>query len=123
MKRRKKGRQFNPRSYRQRQSPYTPTIEVGSEELARYLRLAEPEVLPLIRANQFGPGVAYLVLALHAQVLLSGDDRVTQESMRAAGNRALALWKAGYYTPGPEYPFTLEETLRDIQQGPKAKAD
>lgn len=123
MKRRKKGHRFKARAYGQRQSPHTPSIEVEPEEFAVYLRLAEREVLPLIRDMQFGPGVAHLVLALHAQVLLTGDPRVTPESMMAAGNSAIALWRSGYYTPGPEYPFTLEETLRDIQGGPKSKAD
>ena len=88
-----------------------------------FLREAEREGLPLIRERLFGPGMAQLVLALHAQMLLTGDPRVTPESMMAAGNSVIALWQAGYYTPGPDYPFTLEETLRDIQGGPKATGD
>jgi hypothetical protein len=123
MKRRKKGRQFKARAYRFQQSSNPPTIEVEPEEFASYLRQAEREVLPLIRDMQLGPGVAQLVLALHAQMLVTGDPRVTPESMMAAGNSVIALWQAGYYTPGPEYPFTLEETLLDVQEGPKPKAD
>jgi len=38
-------------------------------------------------------------------------------------NTTLQLWQAGYYTPGPEYPYTLEETLQDLQNGLKAKRD
>lgn len=123
MKRRKKGRRFKARPYGQRQSDGPPVIEVEPEEFAGYLRRAEQEVLPLIRDMQFSPGMAQLVLALHAQMLLTGDPRVTPESMMAAGNSVIALWQAGYYTPGPDYPFTLAETLRDIQRGPKAKGD
>jgi hypothetical protein len=123
MKRRKKGRRFKAGAYGQRQSASPPVIEVEPEEFAGYLRQAEREVLPLIRDMQFGPGMAQLVLALHAQMLLTGDPRVTPESMMAAGKGVIALWQAGYYTPGPDYPFTLEETLRDIQGGPKAKGD
>ncbi|SRR6266566_3466364 len=123
MKRRKKGRPFKARAYGQRQSDGPPVIEVEPEEFAASLRQAEREVLPLIRNMQFGPGMAQLVLALHAQMLLTGDSRVTPESMMAAGNSVIALWQAGYYTPGPDYPFTLEETLRDIQGGPQAKGD
>lgn len=123
MKRRKKGRQFRARAAGPRQSGLPPVIEVEPEEFVSYLRQAEREVLPLIRDMQFGPGMAQLVLALHAQMLLTGDPRVTPESMMAAGNSVIALWQAGYYTPGPDYPFTLEETLRDIQGGPKAKGD
>lgn len=123
MKRRKKGRSFKARAHGQRQSTRPPVIEVEPEEFATYLRQAEREVLPLIRDMQCGPGMAQLVLALHAQMLLTGDPRVTPESMMAAGNSVITLWQAGYYTPGPDYPFTLEETLRDIQGGPRAKED
>src|SRR5260370_29655541 len=35
----------------------------------------------------------------------------------------LALWQEGYYTPGSEYPYTLEETLLELQEGPKAKGN
>jgi hypothetical protein len=123
MKRRKKGRQFKARAYGQRQSARPPVIEVEPEEFVSYLRLAEREVLPLIREMQLGPGMAQLALALHAQMLLTGDPRVTPESMMAVGNGVIALWQAGYYTPGPDYPFTLDETLRDLQGGPKASGD
>jgi hypothetical protein len=123
MKRRKKRRQFKDQAYRFRQPSRPPVIEVEPEDFANYLRQAEREVLPLIRDMQLGPGAAQLVFALHAHMLITGDPRVTPESMMAAGNSVIALWQAGYYTPGPEYPFTLEETLEDIQEGPKAKAD
>lgn len=123
MKRRKKGRRFKASAHGQRQSSRPPVIEVEPEEFVGYLHMAEQEVLPLIRDMQCGPGMAQLMLALHAQMLLTGDPRVTPESMMAAGNGVIALWQAGYYTPGPDYPFTLEETLRDIQGGPKAKGD
>ena len=123
MKRKKKRRQFKAKAYGYRPSAHPPTVEVEPEAFADCLRRAEREVLPLIRDMQLGPGAAQLVLALHAQMLLTGDPRVTPESMMAAGNSVIALWQAGYYTPGPEYPFTLEETLLDIQEGPTAKAD
>lgn len=123
MKRRKKGRQFKARVYGHQSSSRPPVIEVEPEEFARYLRQAEKEVLPLIRGMQLGPGAAQLVIALHAHMLLTGDPRVTPDSMMAAGASMVALWQAGYYTPGPEYPYTLEETLEDVQEGPKAKAD
>jgi hypothetical protein len=38
-------------------------------------------------------------------------------------NRVLALWQDGYYTPGPAYPYILEETLQELQEGPKAKGN
>ena len=41
----------------------------------------------------------------------------------AIGNQVLALWQAGYYTPGPDYPFTFEETLQELREGLRAKED
>jgi len=123
MKRRKKGRHFKTWANRSQERSHQRTFELEPEDLAKYVRQAEKEVLPFIKDMQLGPGAAQLVLALHAQMLVTGDPRVTPESMMAAGNSVLALWQAGYYTPTPEYPFTLEETLRDAQVGPQAKAD
>lgn len=123
MKRRKKGRHFNTWANRRQERSHPRTLELEPEDFASYVRQAEKEVLPIIKDMQLGPGAAQLVLALHSQVLVTGDPRVTSESMMAAGNSVLALWQAGYYTPTPEYPFTLEETLRDVQAGPQAKAD
>jgi hypothetical protein len=123
MKRRKKGRHFKTWANRRQETSRQRTLELEPEDLADYVRQAEKEVLPIIKDMQLGPGVAQLVLALHTQMLVTGDPRMTPESMMAAGNSILALWQEGYYTPGPEYPFTLAETLRDVQAAPKAKAD
>jgi len=123
MKRRKKGRHFKTWASRRQETLRQRTLELEPEDLAKYVQQAEKEVLPIIKDMQLGPGAAQLVLALHAQMLVTGDPRVTPESMMTAGNSVLALWQAGYYTPGPEYPFTLEETLQDAQVGPQAKAD
>lgn len=123
MKRRKKGRHSKTWANRRQESSHQRRLELEPEDFASYVRQAEKEVLPIIKDMQLGPGAAQLVLALHAQMLVTGDPRVTPESMMAAGNSVLALWQAGYYTPTPAYPFTLEETLRDAQAGPQAKAD
>ena len=123
MKRRKKGRHSKTWANRRQESSHQRRLELEPEDFASYVRQAEKEVLPIIKDMQLGPGAAQLVLALHAQMLVTGDHRVTPESMMAAGNSVLALWQAGYYTPTPAYPFTLEETLRDAQVGPKAKED
>src|SRR5260221_14015759 len=40
-----------------------------------------------------------------------------------AANNVLALRQTGFYTRCPEYPYTLEEALQEIQGGPKAKGD
>jgi hypothetical protein len=123
MKRRKKRQYFKKQAHRSQQSPRTRTIDLEPEDLTHYVRRAEGEVLPIIRDMELGPGAAYLVLALHAQMLVTGDSRVTPESMMVASNNVLELWQAGYYTPGPEYPFSLEETLQEIEEGVEAKGD
>src|SRR6266699_1845672 len=123
MKRRKKGQHSKTWANRRQESSRQRRLELEPEDFASYVRQAEKEVLPIIKDMQLGPGAAQLVLALHAQMLVTGDPRLTPESMMAAGTSVLALWQAGYYTPTPEYPFTLEETPRDVEVGPQAKAD
>jgi len=93
------------------------------EELVMYIHRAEKEVLPIIKDMQLGSGAAQLLLAQHTQMLATGDPRLTLESATTAANNVLALWQTGFYTPCPEYPYTLEETLQEIQGGPKAKGD
>jgi hypothetical protein len=123
MKRRKHKR----RNVFKRKSPQTPpgprTIEMEPEELAVYVRRAEQEVLPIIKEVKLSAGAAQFLLAQYTQVQVTGDERVTLESAMAIGNAVVALWQTGYYTPSSEYPYTLEETLEEIQEGPKARGD
>ncbi len=117
----KRGRPFNPRV--SRQAPRPRTIEMEPEALAVYVRRAEQEVLPIIKDMQLSAGAAQFLLAQYTQMLATGDQRVTLESAMAIGNAVIALWQAGYYTPSADYPYTLEETLEELQEGPKAKGD
>ena len=119
MKKRKKGRRFTFST--SQQSSQHRSTEMEPEDLTVYIRRAEKQVLPIIKERQLGPGAAQFLLAQQTQVLVTGDPRLTVESGMAIANRVLELWQEGYYTPEPEYPFTLEETLLEIQTGPKAK--
>ncbi len=123
MKRRKKkrGSSFNPKV--SRQAPKPRTIEMEPEELAVYVRRAEQIMLPIIKELKPSPGAAQFLLAQYTQVLATGNNALTPESAMAISNAVLALWEAGYYTPGPDYPYTLEETIQEIEEGPKAKGD
>ncbi len=123
MKKRKNKRRnpFNPRM--SRQAPQPRTIEMEPEALAVYVHRAEQDVLPIIKDMQLSAGAAQFLLAQYTQVLVTGDERVTLESAMAIGNAVLALWEAGVYTPSPEYPYTLEETVQELEEGPKAKQD
>ncbi len=120
MKKRKKGRRFPISAIRQ-SSQRARSME--PEDLAVYVRRAEKDVLPIIKEMQLSPGAAQFLLAQQTQVLVTGDPRLTAESGMAIANSVLALWQEGYYTPGPAYPYTLEETLLELQEGPKAKGN
>src|SRR5437879_552947 len=120
MKKRKQGRRFHGTSHR---SSRPRTIEMEPEDLVVYVRRAEKEVLPIIKDMQLGPGVAHFLLTQYTQALATGDPRFTVKSATAVANTVLALWQTGVYTPCPDYPYTLEETLQEIQAGPKAKGD
>jgi hypothetical protein len=123
MKKRKKRRHFNPRAYQHQPSSGPRTIEMEPEELAVYVRRAEQEVLPMIKELGLSPGTAQFLLAQCTQVLATGKNVLTLESAMAVSDAVLALWEAGYYTPGPDYPYTLEETLQEIEEGLTAKGD
>ena len=119
VKKRKKGQRFTFSANRQSSSQRASAME--PENLAVYVRRAEKGVLPIIKEMHLGPGAAQFLLAQQTQVLVTGDLRLTIESGMAIANSVLALWQEGYYTPSPAYPYTLEETLQELQEGPKAK--
>jgi hypothetical protein len=123
MKRRKHKRR-NPLKHKaSRQAPQPRTIEMEPEELAVYVRRAGQIVLPIIKELKPSPGAAQFLLAQYTQVLATGNNVLTPESAMAISNAVLALWEAGYYTPGPDYPYTLEETVQEIEEGLTARVD
>jgi hypothetical protein len=123
MKKRKKRIGGNFKSSANQQMSRPNIVEMEPEELAGYVRRAETQTIPTIKEKKMGPGAAQLLLALHTQMLVTGNPSLTTESGMSIANTILSLWQAGYYTPGPAYPYTLEETLQDIQQGLKARGD
>jgi hypothetical protein len=106
-----------------RQTSRIAFVDLEPEEFAVYVRHAEKDALPTIKEMRLGPGAAEVLLAQHAKVLATGDSRFTDEGITAVASQVLALWLDGYYTPGPDYPFTLEETLQELLKGVKAKED
>ncbi len=123
MKRRKHKRRHPMKHIASRQAPQPRTIEMEPEELAVYVRRAEQIMLPIIKELKPSPGAAQFLLAQYTQVLATGNNALTPESAMAISNAVLALWEAGYYTPGPDYPYTLEETVQEIEEGLTAKGD
>jgi len=121
VKKQKKGRRFTFST--SHQSSLQHSTDMEPEDLAIYVRRAEKNILPIIKERQLGPGAAQFLLAQQTQVLVTGDPRLTVESGMAIANHVLGLWQEGYYTPGPAYPYTLDETLQELQEGPKAKGN
>jgi len=121
MKKRKKGRRFTFST--SHQSSQQRSTDMEPEDLAVYVRRAEKNILPIIKERQLGPGAAQFLLAQHTQVLITGDPHLTVEKGMNIANSVLALWQDGYYTPGPGYPYTLEETLQELEEGSKAKGN
>lgn len=96
-------------------SSFPKTIVLSSEEAATYVHQAEQQVIPIIKEFHFPPGVAFFFLTQYAQTLATGDKRISPESALSITADVLGLWQEGLYTPGPDYPYTLAETLQDQQ--------
>ncbi|SRR5258708_16379029 len=123
MKKRRKNNRFRFKSTAFHRVSKPRTIELEPEEAAMYVHRAEQYVIPIIKEYQLPPAVSLFLLAQYTQVLATDDTRITVESATAIAPNVLALWEAGYYSPGPEYPYTLEETLRDTQDEQHGKRD
>jgi hypothetical protein len=123
MKKQKKNMGHRIKITAYRHSSWKELVDLDPKEFAVYVRRAEKLALPTIRDMKLSPAAAQLVLSQHAQVLATGDSRLTEESILAVSNQVLALWLAGYYKPGPDYPFTFEETLQELREGAKPKED
>jgi hypothetical protein len=122
MKKKKKGRRFSSAS-RVEVSPRMKTINLLPEEAVNYLYQAEQYAIPQIKEFHLPPAMACFLLAQYMQVLATGDECITPESAITTTTMVLTLWQRGSYTPGPEYPYTLEETLQDQQHPLKASQD
>jgi hypothetical protein len=122
MKKRKK-RSYHFKTKVTQRASRPPVRDLEPEALVAYIHEAEKLVLPLIKERGLGPGATELLLAQYTQVLVTGDPRITVESGMAIANTVLGLWQEGYYMPGLEYPYTLEETLQELEEGGKAKGD
>ena len=97
--------------------------EMRPEDLVIYIHRAEKEALPFIKEMKASPLAAQFILAQYTHVLVTGSNSFSTESAMNAANIVLSLWKGGIYIPSPQYPFTLEETLQEMQGNLKAKKD
>jgi hypothetical protein len=119
MKRRKKSRRFQTST--SWNVPQSQAIEMELEYLAASVRRAEKEVLPIIKDMQRSPAAAEFLLSQRTKAQVTGDPRLISEMAMLFANTVLALCQTGIYTLGPTYPYTCEETLQELPEGPKAK--
>jgi hypothetical protein len=119
MKRRKKRRRMQTST--SWNVPQSQAIEMELAYLAASVRQAEKEVLPMIKDLQRSPAAAAFLLAQRTKARVTGDPRLISELAMLFANTVLARCQAGIYTPGPTYPYTCEETLQELPEGPKAK--
>ena len=115
MKKRSKKRHIRFKTTTSYRSSTRPTIEIEPEEAVVHIRRAEKEVLPMIQQAHIPPASAFFLLAQYTQAFMTGDTCLSIESATEITNTFLTLWQTGVYTPSSEYPYTLEETLRDAQ--------
>ncbi len=99
------------------------TIYMKPEDMIAYIRRAEKEALPTIKELEVSAGAAIFLVAQYAQAFISGKPHLTLESATSITNSVIALWQSGSYQPGPEYPFSLEETLLDLKNGMSSQKD
>jgi hypothetical protein len=93
------------------------TTYMKPEDLVVHVRRAEKEALPTIKELEVSAGAAIFLVAQYTQAFVSGKPHLTLESATSITNSVIALWQSGSYQPGPEYPFSLEETLLDLKNG------
>ena len=118
---RKTGRRFKTMVNSQRVGRKPEELE--PRVLARYVRQAEKKVLPIIKKQDPGPAAAQFLLAQQTLVLVTENPLLTVEGGMAIANAVLQLWLNGYYSPGTDYPYTLLETLQDLQESAKVNQD
>lgn len=121
MKKRQKKRHIRFKASTSYLSSAQSIIEMEPEEAVAHIRRAEKEVLPMIQTMNIPPAPALFLLAQHAQVFMTGDSRLSITSATEITQTVLTLWQSGFYTPSPEYPYTLEETLKDAQGEQKTR--
>jgi len=85
------------------------------EDLVAQIQCAEKKMLPLIKEIQTSPAGAHFLVAQHTYILVTGSYQLLEISAMSMARDVLSLWKNGLYVPSSDYPFTLEETLQDLE--------
>jgi len=123
MKNQKKQKNVRFKTSWSHQSPKQRIETMRPEDLVVSIRRAEKEALPVIKEMKVSPMAAQFILAQYTHVLVTGNNHLSTESAMNAANKVLSLWKDGIYILSSQYPFTLEETLQEMQGDLRAKKD
>jgi hypothetical protein len=123
MHKQKKYAKSHKRTTTHQRQPKSRTIVIEPATFASHVRHAEQEIMPIIKETHLGPAAAVFLMAQYTQMFATGSLRITAKSAKMVTLSVLSLWQDGFYKPGSEYPYTLEETIQDIQNGMKAKKD
>lgn len=79
---------------------------------------AQRALTPIICAKHLSPSEAVILITIYADALLLGktpqNHSMSEDDLQGAFNLLIKLWTSGKFTPGPDYPYTLEQTLADI---------
>ena len=116
MNKRKKDKRRQFKVEDTRQPPKLEIIEMEPTTLAAFVHIAEKEVLPMIIERNIKPAAAHILLTHYTYWLITDDDTpLTAEKTNPLVRMLLALWQSGVYIPSFQYPFTFEETLKDMR--------
>lgn len=101
------------------QSNKQPSTRDGLHTFARRYMESQRSLTPLIRAQGIPPAPALTLIAIYTDARLAGavtDHRMSLQDIKSTTSRLLTLWKTGFFTPSPDYPFTLTETLASLSE-------
>lgn len=90
-------------------------FKASMKHIAEQFMAAERYLTPLIKENRTPPYEAVVLIAMHGDALIAGnieDHAMTEKQIIDACNVFVKLWEMGLFVPSPEYPYTLEETLK-----------
>ena len=123
MKKQKHERERRTKNSLSRQGEKIDITELMPMDLAGYVSLAEKDALPLILEHHSDAKVSLLLLAQYTYFLVMKESPIPAERVSPIVHLLLGLWKAGFYMPGPQYPYTFQETLQRLQKGQEKEKD
>jgi|SRR5581483_4827011 len=112
-------KQFRPKMKRRfvgkaEVNPFMATVQRFANTYVRVMKY----LAPLIKKDAIPPAAAAVLIACYADAVMVGDDkqaehRMSEDDIHAGVNLFLNLWKQGKVIAPAEYPYTLEETLKE----------